>query len=469
MKQDTEISAALPVDPRLSGLSKHSASLGFEIVEISGFIDQVESQTNAQISEIAALSDDARVVLHTNRSVRDALEDLGAISEELQAIVTNSVDLVQSGTARSQDIAEWVQTLASQMPGITSTLDTVLSSNGEIASIAAHVNILAINAKIEAARAGDAGRGFAVVANAINELSGKTASAAQQISENITSLTNLMATLARETTEVAAKSTEVLAGTAQIDQAMTQISDGASDSAAKVLETQNNAEQVRDRIEHFLPAFEKIRESSSVTAEGVHTVSGRVHSLVDRSETMVRECVTLGGGSEDMLFIERVQRDAARIGAAFEEAVARREIALAQLFDQRYQPIPGSNPEQMLAPYTKLCDKLLPPIQEDAAAFDPRVVFCASVDKNGYLPTHNNKFSQPQGKDPVWNAANSRNRRIFDDRVGLKAGRNTKPFLLQVYRRDMGGGNFVLMKDLSAPIMVQGRHWGGLRLSYKLA
>ena len=40
------------------------------------------------------------------------------------------------------------------------------------------------------------------------------------------------------------------------------------------------------------------------------------------------------------------------------------------------------------------------------------------------------------------------------------------PFLLLVYRRDMGGGQRVLMKDLSAPITVQGRHWGGLRLAY---
>jgi methyl-accepting chemotaxis protein len=67
----------------------------------------------------------------------------------------------------------------------------------------------------------------------------------------------------------------------------------------------------------------------------------------------------------------------------------------------------------------------------------------------------------------VWNTANCRNRRMFDDRVGLKAGRNTEPFLLQVYRRDMGGGEFVLMKDLSAPLWVGGRHWGGLRLAYR--
>ena len=101
-------------------------------------------------------------------------------------------------------------------------------------------------------------------------------------------------------------------------------------------------------------------------------------------------------------------------------------------------------------------------------AFDPRVVFCAAVDRNGYLPTHNAKFSQPQGRDPAWNMANSRNRRIFDDRVGLSAGRSTQPFLVQTYRRDMGNGKFAMMKDVSAPISVRGRHWGGLRLAYRI-
>lgn len=100
--------------------------------------------------------------------------------------------------------------------------------------------------------------------------------------------------------------------------------------------------------------------------------------------------------------------------------------------------------------------------------FDPRVVFCVTVDRNGYLPTHNNIFSKPQGADPVWNNANCRNRRMFNDRTGLRAGQNTQPFLLQTYRRDMGGGSFVLMKDLSIPIIVKGRHWGGLRLGYRV-
>ena len=61
----------------------------------------------------------------------------------------------------------------------------------------------------------------------------------------------------------------------------------------------------------------------------------------------------------------------------------------------------------------------------------------------------------------------ARNRRIFNDSTGLASGRNQRPFLLQTYRRDMGGGSFVVMKEVAAPITVNGRHWGGLRLAFK--
>jgi hypothetical protein len=52
-------------------------------------------------------------------------------------------------------------------------------------------------------------------------------------------------------------------------------------------------------------------------------------------------------------------------------------------------------------------------------------------------------------------------------RTEVAATRNQNKFLLQTYRRDMGGGNFVLMKDLSAPIWVNGKHWGALRVGYQ--
>ncbi len=159
---------------------------------------------------------------------------------------------------------------------------------------------------------------------------------------------------------------------------------------------------------------------------------------------------------------------AASIGQLFEQAVDRREIGLSELFDETYQPIDGTDPQQFMTRFVALTDRLLPPIQERLLTTNRRIVFCAAIDRNGFLPTHNQKYSQRQGHDPVWNNANCRNRRIFNDRTGLAAARNKKPFLLQTYRRDMGGGEFLVMEDLSAPIWVKGKHWGGFRFGLNL-
>ena len=208
--------------------------------------------------------------------------------------------------------------------------------------------------------------------------------------------------------------------------------------------------------------------SISGVSTGVKEAKQRSDTLIDVSEGVMQKAVQLGSEGADGPMITLVQDLAGQISEAFEAALARGRISLARLFDTDYRPVPKTDPQQVTTAFTELTDAILPDIQEPVLARHSKVVFCAAVDRNGYLPTHNRKFSQPQSTDPVWNAANCRHRRIFDDRVGLKAGRNTEPFLLQIYRRDMGGGHFVMMKDLSAPIRVQGRHWGGLRLAYRM-
>ncbi|HYD29598.1 MAG TPA: methyl-accepting chemotaxis protein [Azospirillaceae bacterium] len=175
-----------------------------------------------------------------------------------------------------------------------------------------------------------------------------------------------------------------------------------------------------------------------------------------------------GHEAADQPFINAVKEGATRISALFEEGVTRGEIALADLFDEQYVPIAGTNPQQHMTKFVTFTDRLLPPIQEPILEMDKRVVFCAACDRNGYIATHNRKCSQPQGPDPVWNAANSRNRRIFTDRTGISAARNTNKHLLQTYLREMGGGQMAILKDVSAPITIRGRHWGALRIGYNL-
>jgi methyl-accepting chemotaxis protein len=167
-------------------------------------------------------------------------------------------------------------------------------------------------------------------------------------------------------------------------------------------------------------------------------------------------------------YIERAIEWSARIARAFEEAVNSGRMTREVLFDNQYEPIPGTAPQQYRTRSLAVLEEILPPILEPLLASDPRMVFCIPVDRNAYLPVHNAKYSQPQRPGELaWNTAHARNRRIFDDRAGLSAARNVRRFLLQNYPRDMGNGVIVLMQEIDVPIRVFGKHWGGFRTAYK--
>ncbi|RQH13969.1 methyl-accepting chemotaxis protein [Bradyrhizobium sp. RP6] len=153
----------------------------------------------------------------------------------------------------------------------------------------------------------------------------------------------------------------------------------------------------------------------------------------------------------------------------FEQAVARGEVRMEDLFDTDYVEIAGTDPQQFRTRYLDWADRALPPFQESFLAREPRMAFCAMVDRNGFLPVHNKIYSHPQRPgDIAWNTANSRNRRMFNDPAGLAAASNLRSYLVQSYARDMGNGNTVMMREIDVPIRVQGRHWGGFRTAYKL-
>jgi len=168
----------------------------------------------------------------------------------------------------------------------------------------------------------------------------------------------------------------------------------------------------------------------------------------------------------DQIYIDLIQEGARRAEAAFEDALKKQKIAFEDFFDIDYQPVPNTNPRQLLTKFTEITDEYLPDIQEDLLERQSNIVLVAAVDRAAYLPTHNKIYSKEQGDDPVWNDANCRNRRIFADPAGLRAARNTAPVLVQAYDR-LVGDQRVLLKEVDAPIYVRGRHWGNMRMAYK--
>ncbi len=144
-----------------------------------------------------------------------------------------------------------------------------------------------------------------------------------------------------------------------------------------------------------------------------------------------------------------------------------------ELFDRSYRKITtgdlaGTKIPKYHTSYDRYFDRTIRDF-EDAFLTDESIVFAVLVDVNGYLPTHNSRYAQPltgnEDKDRVGN----RTKRIFNDPVGLKAARfigsPEQPVLRQVYHRDTG----VSMWDVTAPVIVQGKHWGGFRIGLSMA
>ncbi|MCC8983648.1 methyl-accepting chemotaxis protein [Bradyrhizobium acaciae] len=172
---------------------------------------------------------------------------------------------------------------------------------------------------------------------------------------------------------------------------------------------------------------------------------------------------------ENAELVTRAMEAGSALSKIFENGLDSGAIAIADMFDTDYVEIAGTNPVQYRTRMLDWADRSLPALLEAFLARDKRLAFCATVDRNGYLPVHNKIYSQPQRPgDVAYNTANCRNRRIFNDAAGLAAAQNQRAYLEQSYARDMGNGTTVMMREIDVPIRVRGRHWGAFRTAYKL-
>lgn len=147
----------------------------------------------------------------------------------------------------------------------------------------------------------------------------------------------------------------------------------------------------------------------------------------------------------------------------FEKILSSNTLTFNQLFDTFYIPIPNTNPQKYSTQYDKITDARLRIVFDKYLAMDKRLLSVVAVDRNGYVPTHNSRYSKPLTDDIEYNAKNNRTKRLFNDRTGLSAARNKEPFLLQKYERDTGESFF----DLSVPLFIKDKHWGAIRIVFK--
>ncbi|WP_371914411.1 methyl-accepting chemotaxis protein [Pseudomonas sp. NFPP24] len=426
-------------------------------------VKQLAARLQSQLSAARQIVSSAEVMIGTEKVTSQlSREALGAASQAHQRSTEGREVLAQS-INRMHQLSQRANASRELIEALSQRSEEIQRVTLVIQSIASQTNLLALNAAIEAARAGEHGRGFAVVADEVRGLAGRTATATDEVGV-------MVADIQQRTTQVVEQirqlSADLHTGVEQVEHAGEQLQNIASlaaDVEGQVNEIAQGTDTNRTQLDSLFHAVEQMRSDLAVSDQQTRQLADAAVQMEGQAETISERLAEVGLDDYHQRIYDLAREGASRIAAQFEADVQQNRISLDDLFDRSYTPIANTSPIKYHTRFDGYTDQVLPAIQEALLPRHEGLVFAIACTPQGYVPTHNKAFSQALTGDAQVDAVQNRTKRKFEDRTGIRCGSHQQAVLLQTYTRDTGE----LMHDLSVPIMVKGRHWGGLRLGYK--
>ena len=442
-------------------------------------------------------------------ALHSGADEAARAGTESARVCTDLAAEVQRGSLVLARVVEAVEAMQSQRDRIERLADQlaeIATFSGVIKEVADKTRMLALNARIEAARAGTHGAAFRIVADEIGKLAADSDAQTRRIATVVATTRSDLDPL-REAIDAGREQGDGLAEALEARETLRRIGELAERLTAP-------AEHVAAAAESQLQALAEISGHMEGTVAGVAEVD-------DHAMTMSTEAFALSSSAEEVYelirpfqtnaFVDRatdITRGLARgigdiLGRAvesgrisrqailalrYEEIAGTRIASLGRLFDVSRVPPTGFDPPKYATAYDALVDEELTELYDRQLAEHPWLTFALGSDLNVYSPAHNSRFCADWTGDRKADLLGNRVKRMWLDAPPLvraaRFGLGGSPLpaaqaitsaelrtagcdlaepaggeqrrLLQTYARDTGA----IFTVLSVPVYVLGERWG---------
>ncbi len=262
-----------------------------EIMTLS--MSETKESAQEEFNEIDQLATAMSEMTSTVQTVAEHAQSASSLTESASGQAETGQRFVQDSVDKMSVLSQDISASAQAVNQVEESVDSIGSVVGTIQGISEQTNLLALNAAIEAARAGEAGRGFAVVADEVRNLAQRTQQATVEIQEMITQLqtsANSAVELMEKSVVEAATGVElvtnagseldgIVAQVNQINDMNFQIATAAGQQSSVAEEMNQNLTNVRELVEASVTVVSELLETSEIMQTNAEELDGKITSF----------------------------------------------------------------------------------------------------------------------------------------------------------------------------------------------
>ncbi|MCZ8523160.1 MULTISPECIES: methyl-accepting chemotaxis protein [Paenibacillus] len=281
-------------------LNGSSGQVGEALQQITEIVQDISAGAQQQVGSVQAGVGIIEGVSQQLGGIAGITEAADATSSEARQTAAAGDHAIRSAMGQMQSILSKMQELTTAVERLGGRSSQIMAANDLIAGIAQQTNMLALNASIEAARAGAAGRGFAVVADEVRKLSMQTTEAAGEIAQLIEGIRSETAAVVEGAD---AGTQEVSRGIRVVEEAGTafrRIHEAVDDMARQMLRVSDETKAIAAESRSAVTTIHTVQEVAAAAAESTHSVSSHVEGQFASMEEIVSSSTMLSRMAEDL-------------------------------------------------------------------------------------------------------------------------------------------------------------------------